>query len=127
MIVQVMRCQQQDAVGGVGTRSGEQVDPTGGWRECLQGSTGNSNSSVNLPPQGYFTGVFIGARVPTALKQGRLCPQGPRVSSEYSPKGRLQSVITEKAITDEARNTLIPAGPVTVGRIPPRLPDPMRT
>ena len=87
MIVQVMRCQQQDAVGGVGTRSGEQVDPTGGWRECLQGSTGNSNSSVNLPPQGYCMGVFIGARVPTALKQGRLCPREPRVSSEYSPRG----------------------------------------
>jgi hypothetical protein len=50
---------------GVGTRSGEQVDPTGEWKNCLQGSTGNGNSSVNLPPQGYFTGVFIGARVPT--------------------------------------------------------------
>jgi hypothetical protein len=111
----------------VGTRSGEQVDPTGGWRECLQSSTGNSNSSVNLPRQRYCTWVFIGARVPTALKQGRLCPREPRVSSEYSPKGRLHTVITEKAITDEARNTLIHAGPVTVGRIRLGLPDPMRT
>jgi hypothetical protein len=42
----------------VGTGSGEQVDPTGGWRECLQSSTGNSNSSVNLPPQGHCTGVL---------------------------------------------------------------------
>jgi hypothetical protein len=88
---------------------------------------GNGDSFVNLPPQGYCTGVFIGARVPTALKQGRLCPREPRVSSQYSPKGRLQTVITEKAITDEARNTLIPIGPVTVGRIPLGLPDPMRT
>jgi hypothetical protein len=84
--------------GAVGTRSGEQVDPTGEWRKCVQCSTGNGNSSVNLPPQGYCTGVFIGARVPTDLKQGRLCPREPRVSLEYSPKGRLQSVITEKAI-----------------------------
>jgi hypothetical protein len=110
----------------VGARSGERVDPTGEWRKCLQSSTGNDNSSVNLPPQGYCTGVFIGARVPTALKQGRLYPREPRVSSEYSPKGRLQTVITEKAITYEARNTFIPAGPVTVGRIPLGLSDPMR-
>jgi hypothetical protein len=93
----------------VGACSPEQVDPTGEWRECLRSSTGNGNSSVNLLPQGYCTGVFIGTRVPTVLKQGRLCPQEPRVSSEYSPKRRLQTVITEKAITDEARNTLIPA------------------
>jgi hypothetical protein len=99
----------------------------GKWRECLQSSTGNGNSSVNLPPQGYCTRVFIGTRVPTVLRQGRLCPRKPRVSSEYSPKGRLQAVITEKAITDEARNTFIPVGPVTVGRIPLGLPDLMIT
>jgi hypothetical protein len=111
----------------VGTRSPEQVDPTGEWRECLQSSTGNGNSSVNLLPKGYCTGVFIGTRVPTVLRQGRLCPRVPRVSSECSPKGRLQTVITEKAITDEAHNTLIPAGPITVGRIPLGLLDTMRT
>jgi hypothetical protein len=65
--------------------------------------------------------------MPTAQKQGRLCPREPRVSLEYSPKGRLQSLITEKAITDEACNMLIHAGPVTVGRIPLGLPDPMST
>jgi hypothetical protein len=37
-----------------------QVDPTGEWRECLQSSTGNDNSSVNLATQGHCTGVFIG-------------------------------------------------------------------
>jgi hypothetical protein len=93
----------------------------------LQGSTENDNSSVNLPPQVYCTRVFIGTRVPTVLRQGRLCPREPRVSSEYSPKGRLHTVITEKAIIDEARNTLIPAGPITVGRIPHGLSDTMRT
>jgi hypothetical protein len=41
--------------------------------------------------------------------------------------GRLQIVITEKAVTDEARNTLIRAGPVTVGRIPHGPPSAMRT
>jgi hypothetical protein len=105
----------------------KQVDPTGRRRECLQCSTENGNSSVNMPPQEYCTGVFIGTRVPTVLRQVRLCPREPRVSSEYSPKGRLQTVITEKAITDEARNTLIPAGPVTVDRIPHGLLDTMRT
>jgi hypothetical protein len=40
---------------------------------------------------------------------------------------QLQTVITEKAIIDEACNTLIPARPVTVGRIPHRLLDMMRT
>jgi hypothetical protein len=105
----------------------ERVNPTGNRRECLQGSTENGNSSVNLPPQEYWTGVFIGTRVPTVLRQGCLCPREPRVSSEYSPKGRLHTIITEKAIIDEARNTLIPAGPVTMGRIPHGLPDTMRT
>jgi hypothetical protein len=105
----------------------KQVNPTGKRRECLQGSTGNGNSSINLLPQEYCTRVFIGTRVPIVLRQGRLCPREPRVSSEYSPKGRLQTVITERAITDEARNTLIPMGPVTVGRIPHGLPDTMRT
>jgi hypothetical protein len=105
----------------------EQVNPTGKRRECLQGSTGNGNSSVNLPPQEYCTGVFIGTRVPAVHRQGCLCPREPRVSSEYSHKGRLQTVITEKSITDEARNTLIPVGPVIVGRIPHGLPNTMRT
>jgi hypothetical protein len=76
---------------------------------------GNGNSSVNLASQGHCTGVFIGTRVSTVLWQGRLCPRVPRLSSEYSHKGRLQTVIIEKAITDEARNMLIRAGPVTVG------------
>jgi hypothetical protein len=65
--------------------------------------------------------------VPTVLGQGCLCPRVPRVSLEYSPKGRLQTVIIEKAIIDEARNMLIPVGPVTVGRIPLGLPNTMRT
>jgi hypothetical protein len=103
------------------------VDPTGEWRECLQSLTGNGNSSVNLPPQGYCTGVFIGTRVPTILGQGRLYPRVPIVSLEYSPKGRLQTIITEKAITDEARNTLIPTGPVKVGQIPLGLSNTMGT
>jgi hypothetical protein len=103
------------------------VNPTGEWRGCLQSSTGNGNSSVNLASQGHSTWVFIGTRVSTVLWQGRLCPRVPGLSSEYSHKGRLQTVITEKAITDEARNTLIRAMPVTVGRIPHGPPGAMRT
>jgi hypothetical protein len=49
-------------------------------------------------------GVFIGARVPNVLTQGRLCPQAPGLSPEYSHKGGLQTVITEK---------LLQIGPVT--------------
>jgi hypothetical protein len=93
----------------------------------LQSSTGNDNSLVNMASQGHCTGVFIGTRMSTVLWQGRLCPRVPGLSPEYSHKGRLQTVITEKAITDEARNTLIRAGPVTVGRIPHGPPGVMRT
>jgi hypothetical protein len=42
----------------------------------------------------------------------------PGLSPEYSHEGRLQTVITVKAITDTTRNTLILAGPVIMGRIP---------
>jgi hypothetical protein len=51
----------------VGTCLPGQVDSTGEWRECLQSSTGNDNSSVNLATQGHCTGVFIGTRVTTIL------------------------------------------------------------
>jgi hypothetical protein len=103
----------------------KQIQQESGKNAC-QVQRGMAIALLICPQQGYCTGVFIGACVPIALKQGHLCPREPKVSSKYSPKGRLQIVITEKAITDEARNTLIPAGPVTVGRIPLGLPDPMR-
>jgi hypothetical protein len=64
----------------------------------LQGSTGNSNSSVHLASQGHCTGVFIGTRVSNVPRQGRLCPRVPGLSLEYSHKERLQTVITEKLL-----------------------------
>jgi hypothetical protein len=54
-------------------------------------------------------------------------PLGTRLSPKYSHERRLQTVITEKAITDVACNMLIRAGPVTVGRIPLGPPDAVRT
>jgi hypothetical protein len=54
-------------------------------------------------------------------------PLGTQLSPKYSHERRLQTVITEKAITDVACNMLIRAGPVTVGRIPLGPPDAMRT
>jgi hypothetical protein len=72
-------------------------------------------------------GVFIGTRVTTVLCQRRLCPRVPSLYPEYSHEGRLQTIITEKAITDTTRNMFIPAGPVTVGRIPLGPTDPMGT
>jgi hypothetical protein len=56
------------------------------------------NCSVNLASQGHCTGVFIGTRVSNVPRQGRLCPQVPVLSPEYSHKGRLQTVITEKLL-----------------------------
>jgi hypothetical protein len=54
-------------------------------------------------------------------------PSGTWTIPRIFPQGGLQTVITEKAITDEARNTLIRAGPVIVGRIPHGPPGAMRT
>jgi hypothetical protein len=53
-------------------------------------------------------------------------PSGTRTILRIFPQGRLQTVITKKTITDEARNMLIRAGPVTVGRILHGPPDAMR-
>jgi hypothetical protein len=55
------------AVVVVGTCFSGQVNPAGEWRECLQSSTGNDYSSVNLAYQGHCTRVFIGTRVSTVL------------------------------------------------------------
>jgi hypothetical protein len=53
-------------------------------------------------------------------------PSGTWTIPRIFPQEGLQTVITEKAITDEARNTLIRAGPVIVGRIPHGPPGVMR-
>jgi hypothetical protein len=99
-------------LGAIGTGSGEPVNPTGGWRECLQSSTGNSNNSVNLASQGHCTGVFIGTRVSNVPRQGRLCPRVPGLSSEYSHKGRLHTVITEKLLHMRPVTCLSVRGPL---------------
>jgi hypothetical protein len=88
---------------------------------------GDVSSSVNLASQGHCTGVFIGTRVTIVLWQGCLCPQVPGLSPKYSHERRLQTVITEKAIINAARNMLIHVWPVTVGRIPLGPPDAVRT
>jgi hypothetical protein len=56
------------------------------------------NCSVNLASQGHCAGVFIGAWVPSILDWGRMCPQTPRSSPEYSHKAGLQTIITEKPL-----------------------------
>jgi hypothetical protein len=58
----------------------------------------DGNCSVNLASQGHCMGVFIGTRVSIVPRQGRLCPRVPGSSPEYSHKGRLQTVITEKLL-----------------------------
>jgi hypothetical protein len=94
----------------VGTCSPGQVDPTGKWRECLQSSTGNDNSSVNLRSHGHCTRVFIGTRVATHPLPKTFLPSSTRFIPRIFPQVEVQTVITEKAITDAARNTLIRAG-----------------
>jgi hypothetical protein len=74
------------------------VDPTGKWKECKQSLTWDDICSVNLASQGHYTGVFIGTRVSNVPRQGRLCPRVPGLSPEYSHKGGLQTVITEKLL-----------------------------
>jgi hypothetical protein len=54
-------------------------------------------------------------------------PSGTRTIPRIFSQGRLQTVITEKAIIDAACNMLIRAGPVTVGRIPHGPLEAMRT
>jgi hypothetical protein len=51
----------------------------------------------------------------------------PEYPQNIPLRGGYSLSLQKRLITDEARNTLIPAGPVTVGRIPFGLPDPMRT
>jgi hypothetical protein len=58
----------------------------------------DDNCSVNLASQGHCTGVFIGTRVSFVPRQRRLYPRVPGVSPEYSHRGRLQTVITEKLL-----------------------------
>jgi hypothetical protein len=96
----------------VGTGSGEPVNPTGRWSECLQSITGNSNNFVNLASQGHCTRVFIGTRVSNVSRQGRLCPRVPGLSSEYSHKGGLQTVITEKLLQMRPVTCLSTRGPL---------------
>jgi hypothetical protein len=47
-----------------------------------------------------------------------MCPQVPRLSPEYSYKGGLHTVITEKPLQIRHVMRSSHAGPVTMGRIP---------
>jgi hypothetical protein len=110
----------------VGTCSPGQVDPTGEWKRCKQSLTRDGNCSVNLASQGHCTGVFIGTRVSDVPRQGRLCPRVPGLSLEYSHKGGLQTVITEKLLRMRPCNLPVHAGLIAVGRIPRGPPGEMR-
>jgi hypothetical protein len=96
----------------VGTFSPGQVDPTGKWKECKQRLTWDGNCSINLASQGHCTGVFIGTRVSNVPRQGHLCPRVPRLSPEYSHKGRLQTIITEKLLQMRPVTCLSTRGPL---------------
>jgi hypothetical protein len=80
------------------------------------------------PPRcGHCTGVFIGTRVAACPLSKMFMPSSTRFIPEYSHEGRLQAVITVKAFTDTACNTLILAGPITMGRIPRGPPEVVTT
>jgi hypothetical protein len=55
--------------------------------------------------------------VPNILSKGRLCPQAPRLSPEYSHKAGLQTVITGKPLQIRPVMRSGHAGPTTMGRI----------
>jgi hypothetical protein len=78
----------------------------------MQGLMMKGNSSVNLASQGHYTGVFIGTRVPSIPRQGRLCPWVPRLSLEYSHKSGLQTVIIEKLLQTRPVTCLSTRGPL---------------
>jgi hypothetical protein len=96
----------------VGTCSPGQVDPTGKRKECKQSLTWDDNCSVNLASQGHCTRVFIDTRVSNVPRQGRLCPHVPGLSPEYSHKGGLQTVITEKLLQMRPVTCLSTRGPL---------------
>jgi hypothetical protein len=54
-------------------------------------------------------------------------PSGTRTILRIFPQWEVTDRHYEKAITDETRNMLVRAGPVTVGRIPRGPPGEMRT
>jgi hypothetical protein len=64
----------------------------------MQGLMMKGNNSVNLASQGHCTGVLIGTRESNVPRQGQLCPRVSGLSPEYSHKGGLQTVITEKLL-----------------------------
>jgi hypothetical protein len=72
-------------------------------------------------------GDYVRARVLVPRNPGvTVMPSGTRIIPEYSHKRGLQTIITEKAITNEARNSPVHVGPVTVGQIPRGPPGEMR-
>jgi hypothetical protein len=79
--------------------------------------TQDGNSSVNLASHGHCAGVFIGIFAPSVLCQGRMCPQTPRLSPEYSHKAGLQTVITGMPLQFRPVTRSGHAGPVTMDRI----------
>jgi hypothetical protein len=62
--------------------------------------------------------VFIGTRVAVRPLSKTFMPSSTRFIHRIFPRGRLQAVITVKAITDTTLNALILVGPITMGRIP---------
>jgi hypothetical protein len=96
----------------VGTRSPGQGNPTRERKECKQGLVWDGNCSVNLASQGHCTRVFIGTRESNVPRQGRLCPRVPGLSPEYSHKGGLQTVITEKLLQMRLVTCLSTQGPL---------------
>jgi hypothetical protein len=57
-------------------------------------------------------GVFIGTRASNFPRQGQLCPWVPGLSPEYSHKGGLQTVITEKLLQMRPVSYLSTQGPL---------------
>jgi hypothetical protein len=87
----------------------------------------DGNSSVNLASQGHCTGVFIGTRVITHSLPKTFMPSSARSIPRIFSREEVTDCYYRKGhITYEARNTLIRARPIIVGRIPLGPPDAVR-
>jgi hypothetical protein len=75
----------------------------------------------------HCTGVFIGTRVAACSLSKMFMLSSTRFIPRIFPRGEVTGNHYGKAITDMARNTLILAGPITMGRIPHGPPGAVRT
>ena len=90
-------------------------------------STRDGNSSLKFSLSRALYGGIYRCLSAQRLHVRTLVPSGTWIIPRIFPQGRVTDCHYRKAITNWARNTLLNAGPVTMGRIPHGPPDLVRT